>query len=109
METGYFETYNRDNVTLVDGATTPIVRVTPTGIETSDTAFDFDVIVYATGFDAFTGAFDQIDIQGTGGARLREKWEAGPVTYLGATVRSFPNFLMLVGPQTAASNFPRGN
>ena len=108
METGYFETYNRDNVTLVDGATTPIVRVTPTGIETSDTAFDFDVIVYATGFDAFTGAFDQIDIQGTGGARLRDKWEAGPVTYLGATVRSFPNFLMLVGPQTAASNFPRG-
>ena len=108
METGYFETYNRDNVTLVDGATTPIVRVTPTGIETSETVFDFDVIVYATGFDAFTGAFDQIDIQGTGGARLREKWEAGPVTYLGATVRSFPNFLMLVGPQTAASNFPRG-
>ena len=108
METGYFETYNRDNVTLVDGATTPIVRVTPTGIETSETVFDFDVIVYATGFDAFTGAFDQIDIQGTGGARLRDKWEAGPVTYLGATVRSFPNFLMLVGPQTAASNFPRG-
>ena len=108
METGYFETYNRDNVTLVDGATTPIVRVTPTGIETSEAAFDFDVIVYATGFDAFTGAFDQIDIQGTGGARLRDKWEAGPVTYLGATVRSFPNFLMLVGPQTAASNFPRG-
>ena len=108
METGYFETYNRDNVTLVDGATTPIVRVTPTGIETTEAVFDFDVIVYATGFDAFTGAFDQIDIQGTGGARLREKWEAGPVTYLGATVRSFPNFLMLVGPQTAASNFPRG-
>ena len=108
LETGYFETYNRDNVSLVDGATTPIVRVTPTGIETSEDAFEFDVIVYATGFDAFTGAFDQIDIQGAGGARLRDKWEAGPVTYLGATVRGFPNFLMLVGPQTAASNFPRG-
>ena len=108
METGYFETYNRDNVTLVDGATTPIVRVTPTGIETSEEAFDFDVIVYATGFDAFTGAFDHIDIQGANGARLRDKWQAGPVTYLGATVRGFPNFLMLVGPQTAASNFPRG-
>jgi len=64
METGYFETYNRDNVSLVDGAATPIVRVTPTGIETSEDAFEFDVIVYATGFDAFTGAFDQIDIQG---------------------------------------------
>lgn len=108
METGYFETYNRDNVTLVDGATTPIVRVTPTGIETSEEAFEFDVIVYATGFDAFTGAFDHIDIQGANGARLRDKWQAGPVTYLGATVRGFPNFLMLVGPQTAASNFPRG-
>ena len=108
METGYFETYNRDNVSLVDGAATPIVRVTPTGIETSEDAFEFDVIVYATGFDAFTGAFDQIGIQGVGGVRLRDKWHAGPVTYLGATVRSFPNFLMLVGPQTAASNFPRG-
>ena len=108
METGYFETYNLDNVSLVDGAATPIVRVTPTGIETSEAAFEFDVIVYATGFDAFTGAFDQIDIRGAGGARLSDKWETGPVTYLGATVRSFPNFLMLVGPQTAASNFPRG-
>ena len=108
METGYFETYNLDNVFLVDGAATPIVRVTPTGIETSEAAFEFDVIVYATGFDAFTGAFDQIDIRGAGGARLSDKWETGPVTYLGATVRSFPNFLMLVGPQTAASNFPRG-
>ena len=108
METGYFETYNLDNVSLVDGAATPIVRVTPTGIETSEAAFEFDVIVYATGFDAFTGAFDQIDIRGAGGARLGDKWETGPVTYLGATVRSFPNFLMLVGPQTAASNFPRG-
>ena len=108
METGYFETYNLDNVSLVDGAATPIVRVTPTGIETSEDAFEFDVIVYATGFDAFTGAFDQIDIRGADGARLCDKWETGPVTYLGATVRSFPNFLMLVGPQTAASNFPRG-
>ena len=108
METGYFETYNLDNGSLVDGAATPIVRVTPTGIETSEAAFEFDVIVYATGFDAFTGAFDQIDIRGAGGARLCDKWETEPVTYLGATVRSFPNFLMLVGPQTAASNFPRG-
>lgn len=108
METGYFETYNRDNVLLVDGTATPIFRITPTGIETSEKAFEFDVIVYATGFDSFTGAFDQIDIQGAGGIRLRDRWQAGPVTYLGATVGHFPNFLMLVGPQTAASNFPRG-
>jgi cation diffusion facilitator CzcD-associated flavoprotein CzcO len=108
LETGYYETYNRDNVELVDAAATPVVRVTPTGIETTDESRDFDVIVYATGFDAFTGAFDQIDIQGVDGARLRDKWAEGPVTFLGATVGGFPNFLMLVGPQTAASNFPRG-
>jgi cation diffusion facilitator CzcD-associated flavoprotein CzcO len=108
LETGYYETFNRDNVELVDAAATPIVRVTPTGIETTDESRDFDVIVYATGFDAFTGAFDQIDIQGVDGARLRDKWAEGPVTFLGATVGGFPNFLMLVGPQTAASNFPRG-
>ena len=108
LETGYYETYNRDNVELVDAAATPIVRGTPTGIETTDESRDFDVIVYATGFDAFTGAFDQIDIQGVDGARLRDKWAEGPVTFLGATVGGFPNFLMLVGPQTAASNFPRG-
>jgi cation diffusion facilitator CzcD-associated flavoprotein CzcO len=108
LETGYYETYNRDNVELVDAAATPIVRVTPTGIETTDESRDFDVIVYATGFDAFTGAFDQIDIQGVDGARLRDKWAEGPVTFMGATVGGFPNFLMLVGPQTAASNFPRG-
>ncbi|MDG1124299.1 MAG: NAD(P)/FAD-dependent oxidoreductase [Pseudomonadales bacterium] len=108
LETGYYETYNRDNVELVDAAATPIVRVTPTGIETTDETREFDVIVYATGFDAFTGAFDQIDIQGVDGARLRDKWAEGPVTFLGATVGGFPNFLMLVGPQTAASNFPRG-
>jgi len=92
----------------VDAAATPISQVTATGIETSDESFEFDVIVYATGFDAFTGAFDQIDIRGAQGERLRDKWATGPVTYLGATVGGFPNFLMLVGPQTAASNFPRG-
>ena len=86
----------------------PIKRVTPTGIVTSDNSYEFDVIIYATGFDAFTGAFDRIDIQGVAGARLREKWAAGPLTYMGTTVSQFPNFLMLAGPQTAASNFPRG-
>ena len=108
LETGYFETYNRDNVQLVDSAETPIVRITPTGLETSDGSYEVDVIVYSTGFDAFTGAFDQIDIQGAGGGRLRDKWAAGPVTYLGTMICGFPNLLMLVGPQTAATNFPRG-
>ena len=107
LETGYFETYNRANVELVDAVETPIVRVTPEGLETSDRSFEFDVIVYATGFDSFTGALDQIDIQGSGGERLRNKWAAGPVTYLGLMIGEFPNLLMLMGPQTAAANFPR--
>jgi len=107
LETGYFETYNRDNVELVDAAETPIVRITPTGLDTSAGSFEFDVIVYATGFDSFTGALDQIDIQGSRGGRLRDKWAAGPVTYRGLMISGFPNFLMLMGPQTPAANFPR--
>ena len=108
METGYFETYNRANVELVDSSETPIVRITPAGLETTDRAFEFDVIVYSTGFDAFTGAYDRIDIQGADGKRLRDKWADGPVTYLGLLVSGFPNMVMLAGPQGAATNFPRG-
>ena len=108
LETHYFEAYNRDNVELVDSGETPIVRVTPTGIDTTDRAFDFDVIVYSTGFDAFTGAFDRIDIRTSAGLELRDKWSTGPVTYLGIAVSGFPNMVMLAGPQSAATNFPRG-
>lgn len=107
LETDYFETYNRDNVRLVDASETPIERITQTGIQTSDGHYDVDLIVYATGFDAFTGAFDHIDIQGIGGERLKDKWRDGPVTYLGMFVNGFPNMLMLAGPQIAATNFPR--
>ena len=107
LETDYFETYNRDNVLLVDASETPIERITPTGVRTTDQDYDVDLIVYATGFDAFTGAFDRIDIQGIGGQKLRAKWADGPITYLGLTVSGFPNMLMLAGPQIAATNFPR--
>ena len=107
LETGYYETYNRSNVMLVDATETPIARITPTGIETNKASFEFDVIVYATGFDSFTGALDQIDIRGTGGKLLSEKWASGPVTYRGLMISGFPNFLMVMGPQTAAANFPR--
>ncbi len=107
LETGYFETFNRDNVQLVSTTKTPISRVSATGIETTEQSFEFDIIVYATGFDSFTGAFDRIDIQGLKGKRLSEKWEAGPVTHLGLMINDFPNFLMLMGPQTPAANFPR--
>ena len=110
METRYFEVYNRDNVHLVDISETPIVEVTETGLRTAERDYDFDIIVYATGFDAITGAFDQIDIQGVGGAKLRDKWSEGPSTYLGMLVHGFPNLLMPSGPQSgsASTNYPRG-
>ena len=110
METRYFEVYNRDNVHLVDISETPIVEVTETGLRTTERDYDFDVIVYATGFDAITGAFDHIDIQGVGGAKLREQWAEGPSTFLGMMVHRFPNFLMPSGPQSgsASTNYPRG-
>ncbi len=110
METHYFEVYNQDNVELVDVSETPIERVTPTGIQTSAGHYDLDVIVYATGFDAITGAYDKIDIQGVNGEKLAQKWVDGPSTYLGILVNGFPNFVMLAGPQSgsASTNFPRG-
>ena len=110
METRYYEAYNRDNVHLVDLQETPIERITPKGIQTTEREHDFDVIVYATGFDAITGAFDRIDIRGVGGQRLRDKWKDGPATYLGMQVSGFPNMLMPTGPQSgsASTNFPRG-
>ncbi len=109
LETGYFETYNRDNVELVDSKETPIERITPTGLQTSTREFEFDVIIYATGFDAFTGAYDHVDIRGIGGKKLRDVWAGGPITYLGMFVSGFPNMAMLGGPQIAAANFPRGS
>ena len=110
METRYLEAYNRDNVHLVDISETPIVEVTETGLSTTERDYEFDIIVYATGFDAITGAFDRIDIQGVGGARLRDRWSNGPSTFLGMLVHGFPNFLMPSGPQSgsASTNYPRG-
>jgi len=110
METHYFEAYNRDNVHLVDINETPIERVTETGLRTTERDYDFDIIVYATGFDAITGAFDHIDIQGVGSAKLCDKWSEGPSTFLGMLVNGFPNLLMPAGPQSgsASTNFPRG-
>ena len=111
METNYFEAYNRPNVELVDIAEHAIDRITPAGIRTMDgTERAFDVIVYATGFNALTGAYDEIDITGVGGEKLFERWKDGPTTFLGMAVSGFPNFLMLAGPQSgsASTNFPRG-
>ena len=107
LESGYFEVYNRPNVELVDITETPIQRITPTGIKTSDNEYEFDIIIYATGFDAITGAFDRIDIRGVDGASLKEKWQDGPQTYLGILVDGFPNLLMVMGPHAGLGNFPR--
>jgi len=107
LESGYYEVYNQPNVKLVDISETPIARITPTGIKTSDREYEFDLIIYATGFDAITGAFDRIDIRGVGGASLKEKWEDGPQTFLGILVDGFPNMLMVMGPHAGLGNFPR--
>lgn len=110
LETHYYEAYNRDNVSLVDISATPIERITESGIRTSERDFEFDIIVYATGFDAITGAYDHIDIRGVGGQTLREKWFDGPQTFIGVFVHGFPNMLMPAGPQSgsASTNYPRG-
>jgi cation diffusion facilitator CzcD-associated flavoprotein CzcO len=107
METFYYEVYNQPNVRLVDIKETPIERITPHGIKTSDAEFEFDIIIFATGFDAITGAFDRIDIRGEKGLRLKDKWAGGPKTYLGVMVEDFPNMMMLMGPHTALGNLPR--
>ncbi|MCW5734032.1 MAG: NAD(P)/FAD-dependent oxidoreductase [Enhydrobacter sp.] len=110
METGYFEAYNRPNVHLVDISETPLVRITETGLRTTERDYEFDIIVYATGFDAITGAFDKIDIRGVGGEALADKWRTTISTYLGMMVHGFPNLLMPAGPQSgsASTNYPRG-
>jgi cation diffusion facilitator CzcD-associated flavoprotein CzcO len=107
LETFYYEVYNQHNVELVDIIETPIERITPAGIKTSAKEYAFDIIIYATGFDAITGSFDKIDFRGTDGARLKDKWKSGPQTYLGIMVEDFPNMLMLMGPHTALGNIPR--
>jgi cation diffusion facilitator CzcD-associated flavoprotein CzcO len=117
LESGYFEAYNRDNVLLVDLNETPIERITPNGVKTSgvktngvktgEREYEFDILVYATGFDGVTGAFDRIDIRGPGGVRLKDVWADGPRTYLGWMPEGFPNLLMVLGPHTARGNIPR--
>jgi cation diffusion facilitator CzcD-associated flavoprotein CzcO len=110
METNYYEAYNRDNVHLVDLNDTPLECVTETGLRTTERDYDVDLIVYATGFDAMTGAFDRIEFVGVGGRRLRDKWADGPSTYLGLQTAGFPNLIMLAGPQAGSgfTNFGRG-
>ncbi|MBM2614602.1 NAD(P)/FAD-dependent oxidoreductase [Actinoplanes sp. LDG1-06] len=98
LDTNYFEAFNLPNVHLVNLRRTPLVEVTGKGIRTSDREYEFDVIVYATGFDAMTGALTNVDIRGRDGLSLKETWSAGPRTYLGIGSAGFPNLFMITGP-----------
>ena len=105
--TGYFEAYNNAHVALVDLKATPILRVSATGIETVQGLQEFDIIVWATGFDFGTGALNNMGIHGRDGLALEESWVDGPSTYLGVACRGFPNFFFPGGPHGAAGNNPR--
>lgn len=109
QETRYYEAYNLPHVRLVDMQRTPIERITERGIKTSDAAYDFDMIVYATGFDAVLGAFERIEFRGPDGTRLKEHWADGPKTFLGLMSAGFPNLMTIVGPHNASTrcNIPR--
>jgi len=107
LETNYYEVYNRQNVRLVDVRATPIEEITSQGIRTSDEAFDFDIIIYATGYDAIIGGFDRIDIANESGRRLKDKWAQGMSSLVGMMVDEFPNFFMILGPYSALGNAPR--
>jgi cyclohexanone monooxygenase len=100
LDTDYYETYNRDNVTLVDIRSKPIREITTNGLRTADAEYALDAIVFATGFDAMTGAMKEIDIHTDAGLSIQAKWESGPCTYLGITMAGFPNLFMITGPQS---------
>lgn len=98
VDSGYFQAFNRSNVTLADIKEAPIERFTPEGIKTTNAEYPFDIIIYATGFDAFTGSLLKPRIVGRNGLTLSEKWSAGPVSFLGVGVHDFPNMFIIVGP-----------
>jgi len=98
VDNNYYETFNRDNVTLVDLRKEPLISMTSRGFKTTRAEHSIDTLVLATGFDAFTGALKRIDVRGKGGISLNEKWAGGPSTYLGLTVAGFPNMFTITGP-----------
>jgi cation diffusion facilitator CzcD-associated flavoprotein CzcO len=103
----YYEAFNRPNVSLVDVRDNPITAITTNGVRTADgTVHEADLIIFATGFDAGTGALTRIDVRGRGGVSLAEKWSEGPRTHLGIAVDGFPNMFLVAGPQTSFANIP---
>ena len=107
LETRYYESYNQDNVELVDIIDTPIEKVTPDGIVTTDRSFEFDLIIYATGFDAILGSYNKIEISGVHGRRLKDQWDDELSTFLGIQINNFPNLFMILGPHALLGNNPR--
>ena len=107
LETQYYESYNRDNVELIDIIETPIERITPEGIVTTDREFEFDIIIYATGFNAILGSYDRINIVGVDGRKLKEQWSEELSTFLGIQINNFPNLFMILGPHALLGNNPR--
>jgi cation diffusion facilitator CzcD-associated flavoprotein CzcO len=98
VDSDYFDTYNRDNVTLVDISEQPLETITEQGLKTSEQDYEFDILVLATGFDAMTGTLSRMNITGAAGKPLNDKWEAGPRTYLGLGIHEFPNLFLVTGP-----------
>jgi cation diffusion facilitator CzcD-associated flavoprotein CzcO len=107
LESGYYEVFNKSNVKLVDINSNPIERIEENGIRTKDGLIELDVIIYATGFNAVTGSFDTIDFQGRNDTKLTNVWKNGIRTFLGLTVKDFPNMFMCMGPHQAFGNIPR--
>jgi cation diffusion facilitator CzcD-associated flavoprotein CzcO len=109
LDTNYYETFNKDNVLLVDASTDgPIEEITEKGIRAGGNEYEFDIIVFATGFDALTGPLKALNLKGRGGRKLSESWVDGPHTYLGIAIAGFPNFFTITGPQSPSvlSNMP---
>ncbi|MEC8135435.1 MAG: NAD(P)/FAD-dependent oxidoreductase, partial [Pseudomonadota bacterium] len=98
LDSGYYETYNRDNVSLVNVRKAPIEEITPAGLRTTESEYELDAIIFATGFDAMTGAILEMDVRTSDGLAMKEKWKDGPRTYLGIMVAGFPNMFVITGP-----------
>ncbi len=106
-DSGYYATFNRDNVALVDVKANPIAEITPRGVRTADgVEHELDMLIFATGFDAVDGSYTKIDIRGRGGVSIKDHWAGGPTSYLGVTVNNFPNMFMVLGPNGPFTNLP---
>ena len=107
LETRYYESYNQQNVELIDISETPIQRITERGVLTSEKEYEFDFIIYATGFDAIFGSYNRIDILGANKRSLKEQWDEELATFLGIQTSGYPNMFMIIGPHAMAGNNPR--